>query len=174
MTESGEEQTAGSGQEQMTGLIMKNGSVEGGGETGIAEMLEHVGDLARGDARERERREMIFGEELGASGFGAVLRGAATKISEEEDFVGVEGVRGMALLVAIEKGGKLGDADFIAGFFADFASSGDGGRLAHVGPAAGKSPAAVLKFADQEDAVVAKGSDADIDFGSSVAGLLSE
>lgn len=117
---------------------------------------------------------MLFREKLGAGGFWAVLRSAAMEFSEEEDFVGMEGVGRMALAVAIEKGNEFGEANFVAGFFADFASGGDGGRLANIGPAAGKSPAVVLEFANQEDAVVAKGSDANIDFGSGVAGLLGE
>lgn len=148
--------------------------IEGGGEGGVAEVLEHVGDLARGDAGERERGEMVFGEELRAGSFVAVLGSAALEFGEEENFVGVEGVRGMALQVAVEKRGKFGDAHFVAGFFADFASGGDGGRLADVGPAAGEGPAAVLEFANKEDAVLVEGRDAHVDFGSGVAGLMGE
>lgn len=137
-------------------------------------MLEHVRDLARGDAGEGKRRQVVFGEELGIGGFVAVLRGTAAEFAEEEKLVGMKGVRRMALKVAIENGGKFGDADFVTGFFAGFASGRDGGRLADVGPAAGKRPVAVLKFAHEEDAAIVERGDADVDFGGGVAGLLGE
>lgn len=150
------------------------GLVEGSGEGRVAVMLEHMGDLAWSDAGEGKRGKLIFGEELGIGGFVAVLRRAAAEFGEEEELIGMEGVRGMALEVAIEKGGELRDADLVARFLLSFAGRGDGGRLADVGPAAGESPGAVLKFADEKDATVTKDGDADIDFGSGVASLAGE
>ena len=137
-------------------------------------MLELMSDLARSDARKGKRGKLIFGEELGIGGFVAVLRRAAAEFAEEEELIGMEGVRGMALQVAIEEGGELGDADLVAGFLLGFAGCGDGRRLADVGPTAGESPGAILDFADEENAAVAENGGADIDFGSGVASLLGE
>jgi hypothetical protein len=80
----------------------------------------------------------------------------------------------MAVEVAVENSGEFGDADVVAGFFAGFSGSSGAGRLAHVGPATGKGPKAILELADQENSVVAEGGDADIDFRGGVAGLLRE
>lgn len=147
------------------------GSVEGGGEIGFAEMFEHVGDLGRSDADQGKRRELLFREELSVGSFVTVLGSATGEFGEEKEFVAMEDVRWLAVEVTIEDGGKLCDADFVSRFFASFAGGRDGRRLADVGPTAGESPAAVFEFADEEDLVVAKGGDANIDFGSGVAGL---
>ena len=117
---------------------------------------------------------MIFGEELGVGGFMAVLGSATGEFGEEEDFVGVKGIGRMTVEVAVENGGEFGNADIEAGFFASFAGSGNGGRFPDIGPTAWKGPATVLELADEKDASITEGSDADIDFGSGVAGLLGE
>jgi hypothetical protein len=103
---------------------------------------------------------MIFGEELRIGGLVTVLGSAAFQFREEEDFVGVKGVMGMALQVAVEKSGELGDAHIEAGLFADFAHGSDRRRFANIGPAAGEGPAAVFEFANEKDAVVAESGDA--------------
>ena len=92
---------------------------------GVAKVFEEVRDLGWSDARKGERRQLIFGEELGIGSFVAVLWSAAGKFPDKEKFVRVEGVRGMAVKVAIENGGEFGDANFVARFFEDFASRGD-------------------------------------------------
>ena len=140
----------------------------------MAEVFEEVSDLGGGDAEEGERREIIFGEKLGASGFVAVLRSATGEFGKEEELVGMEGVRRMAVEIAVEHGGEFGDADFVARFLTSFACGGDGRRLADIGPSAGKSPAAVFEFADEEDAAVLEYGDARVNFGSGVAGLLGK
>ncbi len=140
----------------------------------MAEVLEDVGDLLGSDATERERREMIFGEELGIRGFVAVLGSTADEFGEEKDFVGMKGVGRMAVQIAVEEGDKLGDADVVAGFFAGFAGGGDGGRLTDIGPTAGEGPATVLEFPDKEDAAIPESGNANIDFGRGVTGLLGE
>ena len=74
---------------------------------------------------------------MGVGGFVAVMGGAANKFGEEEEFVGMKNVGGMAMEVTVEDSGKLGDADFVAGFLASFACGGNGRRLADIGPTAG-------------------------------------
>jgi hypothetical protein len=140
----------------------------------MAEMLEHVGDLRWSDARQGKRRETILSEELGVGGFVTILRRAATNFREEEKFVGMEDVGRMAVKVAVKDGSEFGDADFVAGFFASLACSSSAGSFADVSPTAGKCPEPVLKFANEQDAVIAKGGDANIDLGSGVTGLLRE
>ena len=137
-------------------------------------MFEEVSDLGRRDARERKWRKLIFGEELGVGGFVAVLRRAADEFGEEEDFVSMERVGWMAVEVAVENGGEFGDANLEAGFFAGFASSGDGGWLADIGPATREGPAAVLEFADEEDAAILESGDAHINLGRGIARLLGK
>jgi hypothetical protein len=148
--------------------------VEGGGEVGVAEVFEEMGDLGGRDAGEGKRGDIVFGEELGVGGFVAVFRSAAGEIGEEEKLVGVKGVRRMAVEVTVEDSSEFGDADFVAGFLADFAGGGDGRRLANIGPTTGKSPAAIFEFADEEDASIPECGDADVYFGSGVTGLLGE
>jgi hypothetical protein len=150
------------------------GLVEGGEEGGIAKVLEHVGDLAGGDSREGERGKAIFGEELGARGLVAVSGSAATEFGEEEELIGMKGVGRVALNVAIVKGGKLGDVNFVAGFFADFASGSNRGGLPRICPAARQGPAAILEFANKEDSVVAKCGDPNVYLGSGIAGLMGK
>lgn len=117
---------------------------------------------------------MIFGEELSICGFVAVAGRAASQGGNKKHFVGVERIRGVVVEVAIKDGSKFGDANFVAGFFAGFASGGDGGRFADVGPTAREGPAAILEFANEQDASIVESGDAHVDFGSSVAGLLGE
>ena len=148
--------------------------IEGGGEFGAAKVFEHEGDLWGSDAHEGKRREIVFGEEGGAGSFVAVLRAATSDFGEEKKLVGVKGVGRMAMKIAIVDRGEFGDADVVAGFLASFAGGGDGRRLTHIGPATGESPAAIFDFADEEDFSVLESSDARIDFGSGVAGLLGE
>ena len=76
--------------------------------------------------------------------------------------------------VAVEDGGEFGDANFVAGLFAGFASSGDGGWFANIGPATGEGPAAILEFADEENTAILEGGDTHINFGGSIARLLGE
>ena len=148
--------------------------VERGGELGVAEVVEHEGDLGWSDADEGKRGKICFGEEGGVGGFVAVLRAASGDFGEEEKFVGVEGERWMTVKIAVVDSSKFGDADVVARFFANFAGGGDGRRLTDIGPATGESPAAIFEFADEEDFSVLESSDARIDFGSGVAGLLGE
>jgi threonine dehydratase len=115
----------------------------------VAEVFEEVGDLRRRDAIEGQRRDIVLRKELGVGGFVAALRGAADDFAEEEKFVGMESVGRMAMKVAVEDGGEFGDANFVAGFFKDFASGGNGRRLPDVSPTAGEGPAAVFEFADE-------------------------
>ena len=140
----------------------------------MAEVVEHQGDLDRSDTDERERGKICFGKEGGVSSFVAVLRAATGDFGEEEKFVGVEGEWRMAVEVAVVDGGEFGDADVVAGFFANFAGGGDGRRLTDIGPTAGKSPTAILKFTHEKDFVVLESGGTDIDFGSGVTGLLGE
>jgi hypothetical protein len=135
-------------------------------------MFEHVSDLRGHNSSERERREMIFGEELGVGGFLAVRGGTSAKLGEEKEFVNMKYVGRMTVEVAVEDGSEFGDADFVARFFASFAGSGGGRRLADIGPTAGKRPATVLAFTNKKDAAILEGGNADIDFGRGVTGLL--
>ena len=137
-------------------------------------MLEHMSNLPGGDARKRERGKLVFGEKLGASGFLAVLRGAAAEFAEEKEFVSVEGVRRMAMEVAVIKGSELGDTYVVAGLFTGFTGRGDAGRFTDVNPAAGEGPSAVFEFAHKKNAAVLKDSDANVDLGCGVACLLGE
>lgn len=140
----------------------------------MAEVFEEVGDLGGSDAAEGERGELVFRKELGVCGFVTALGVAANDFAEEEGLVGMEGVGRMTVEITVEKRDEFGDADFVAGLFAGFAGGSEGGRLADIGPAAGKGPAAIFEFADEKDAVVLEGGDADINLGSSVTGLLGE
>ena len=140
----------------------------------MAEVFEEVRDLRRGDSIEGKRRDVVFGEELGVGGFIAALRGAADHFAEEEKFVGMEGVGRMAVQVAVKDGGEFGDANFVTGFFTDFAGGGDRRRVADIGPAAREGPAAVFDFTDEKEAIVLEGGDASVDFGSGVAELFGE
>ena len=100
-------------------------------------MFEHMSDLARSHAGKREGRELVLTEELRARGFVAVAWRATPELSDKKQLIGVEGMDGVALHVAVEQGRELGDLDFVAGFFADFASGGDRRRLAHISPPPG-------------------------------------
>jgi len=93
------------------------------------------------------------------------------QFAEEKKLVSVESVRRVSLDVAIVKGCKLGDADLVAGLFPGFARGGDARRFTSIGPAARECPGAVLDFADQQNAAVAKDRRANVDFGSGIAGL---
>jgi hypothetical protein len=137
-------------------------------------MLEHMSNLPGGDARKRKRGKLLFGEKLGASGFVAVMRGAAAEFAEEKKFVSVEGVRRMAMEVAVIKGGELGDTHVVARLFTGFTRGSGAGRFTDVNPAAGEGPAAVLEFAHEKNAAVLKDSDANVDLGRCVASLLGE
>jgi hypothetical protein len=140
----------------------------------VAEVVEEVGDLGGGDSAHGELGKIVFGKKLSAGGFVAVGGGASDEVSEEEEFVGVESVGGMVVQIAIENRGEFCDANFVAGFFAKFADGGERGRFADIGPAAGKCPAAIVEFTNQQDAAVFECGDAHIDFGSGVTGLLGE
>lgn len=137
-------------------------------------MLEHMSNLPVGDARKRERGKLVFGKKLGASGFVAVLRGAAAEFAEEKEFVSVEGVRRMAVEVAVIQGGELGDTHVVAGLFPGLTGGSGARRFTDVNPAAGEGPAAVLEFAHKKNAAVMKDSDANVDLGCGVASLLGE
>jgi hypothetical protein len=152
----------------------KEGLVEGGGKIGAAEMVEHMDDLGGSDAVDGEWWEIVFGEELCVGGFLAVQGSATREFCEKKKLIGVKDVVRMAVEVAIEESGKLGDADFVAGFFASFASCSDGRRLANIGPTPGQRPAAILKFADKENALIPKGSDANINFWRGITRLLGK
>ena len=65
------------GGRKLTERRQRQGLVEGGGEFGVAKMVEEVGDLRGRDASEGERGKIVFGEKLGAGGFVAVSRGAS-------------------------------------------------------------------------------------------------
>jgi hypothetical protein len=140
----------------------------------VAEVFEEMRDLRRSDAIEGERRDVVFREELDVRGFVAALRRAADHFREKEKFVGVEGIRRMAVKVAVENGSQLRDANLVAGFFARFTRSGDGRRLADVSPASGKGPAAVFELTDEKKAVVLEGGDAGINFWRGIADLFQE
>ena len=140
----------------------------------MAEVFEEVGDLGGRDAIKGERGNMVFGEKLSAGGFVAVLGSATGEFGKEEKLVGMEGVRRMAVEIAVEDGSEFGDADFVAGFLTSFPCGRDGRRLADIGPPAGKSPAAVFEFADEKDATVPEGGDARVNFRRGVAGLLGK
>lgn len=140
----------------------------------MSKVLEHVRDLRGHDAAEGKWGKPIGSEELSTGGFVAVARGAAEQFRKKENLVGVEGVRGMAVQFPVIEGGEFGDTDFVAGFFANLASRSEGGGLAHIGPAAGECPETVIEFADEKDAPVAEGSNAHINFGRGIAGLLRE
>jgi len=137
-------------------------------------MLEHMSDLRGGDARKGERGKLVFGKKLRAGGFVAVLRGAAAEFAEEEKFVSVEGVRRMAVEVAVIKGSERGDTHVVAGLFPGLTGGSDAWRFTDVNPAAGEGPAAVLEFAHKKNAAVMKDSDANVNLGCGVAGLLCE
>jgi hypothetical protein len=137
-------------------------------------MLEHMSNLPGGDARKRERGKLVFGEKLGASGFVAVLRAAAAEFAEEKEFVSVEGVRRMAVEVTVIEGSELGDTHVVAGLFPGFAGGSGAGRFTDVNPAAWEGPAAILEFAHKKNAAVMKDSDANVDLGCGVAGLVGE
>jgi hypothetical protein len=59
-------------------------SVEGGWKFGVAEMLEHVGNLRGHYAREGKWRNLTFGEELGIGSFVAVACGATVNAGNKE------------------------------------------------------------------------------------------
>lgn len=88
-------------------------------------MFEHMSNLQRSYAIERKRREVVFRKELSVGCFVAVQGNAPGEFCQEKKFIGMEDARWMAVEVTIEDGGKLGDAHFIAGFFAGFASGSD-------------------------------------------------
>jgi len=93
------------------------------------------------------------------------------QFTEEKELVSVESVRRVSLEVAVVKSRKLGDANVVAGLFPGFARGGDAGRFTGIGPAARECPGAVVDFADQENAAVAKNRSANVDFGSGITGL---
>jgi hypothetical protein len=140
----------------------------------MTEMLKHMGDLQWRNTTERERREMILGEKLGAGGFVAVQRNAAAELGEEEEFIDMKYVGRVAVEVAVKDGSEFSDADVVARFLTSFAGGGSGRRLADIGPTAGKRPATILEFTDEKDAAILEGGNADIDFGGGVTGLLGE
>jgi len=137
-------------------------------------VVEEMGDLGGSDATERECGEMVLGEKLGVRGFVTILGRATCELGEKKKFVGMKDVGRMAVEVAVKDGCEFADANLIAGFFAGFTDGSEGRRFTHIGPASGEGPATVLEFADEEDATILEGSDADIDFGSGVTGLLGK
>lgn len=100
-------------------------------------MFEHMGDLRRSDAGKRERRKFVLRKKLGAGGFMALLSRTTLEFTEEEKFVGVKGMRRVALEVAVVKRRKLSDANVVAGLFSGFACGGEARRFTDIGPAAG-------------------------------------
>ena len=58
-----------------------------------------------GVTRGREGRDGVFGEKVYGGGFEAWLRCAAGERAEEEEFVGVEGIRRVIVEVVIVDGG---------------------------------------------------------------------
>jgi len=140
----------------------------------VAKVLIKMGDLRWGHANEREGRQLVFGEELRVGSFVAIFGSTSDDFGHEEHFVGVKGVGRMAMKVAVENGGKLGETYLVARFFAGLADGGKGRTLAHIGPTTGKRPAAIFQFADEKDAPIAKSANAHIDFRRGVAGLLGE
>ena len=80
-------------------------SVEGGGPVGVAEVVEHVLDWGGSNAGEGESRDGFFGEKIYGGGFEARLRCAASEGAEEEELVGVEGIRRVIVEVVVVDGG---------------------------------------------------------------------
>ena len=148
--------------------------VEGGRQGGVAEVVEEVSNLRGRDATEGKWGKMVFGEKLGVGSLVAVLRRATYEFGEKKKFVGMKEVGRMAVEVAVKDGCEFADANLIAGLFAGFTDGSEGRGFTHIGPASGEGPATVLEFADEEDATILEGSDADIDFGSGVTGLPGE
>ena len=107
-------------------------------------MLEHVGDLRGSDARDGKRWKIVLREKVRTDGFVAVLSGAAKKLAEEKELVGVESVRGVSPKVAVVNSGELGDGNVVAGLFPGFADGGEARGFTGVGPTAGESPATVV------------------------------
>ncbi len=149
-------------------------SVERRGKFGMTEMMKEVGNLRRRDAGQGKRRDTALGKEFGVGGLIAVLRSTTGEFGEEKEFVGMKRVRRVVVKVAIEQGREFSNADFVARFLAGFPGRRNGGRLTDIGPSAGQSPKAVREFADKKDAFVPESGDANIDFGSGIAGLLGE
>ena len=154
--------------------MARRASIKRSGKLGAAEMLEHERDLTGHNADEGERRKLILREEAGIGGFVAVLRGATADFGEKKHFVRVEGVGRMSVKFAVKDGREFGDVNFVAGFFAGLACSGDGGRFADIGPSSRKGPAAVFEFANEKEAALTECGDADVDLGRGVTGLLGE
>ena len=140
----------------------------------MAVVLEHMGNFGRGDAREGKRWEGVFGEELSAGSFVAVLGRTTAELGEEEEFVGMEGVGRMAVEIAVVESGELGDVHFVAGLLAGFPGRGDRWGFADIGPATGESPTAIFELTNEEDAVFVEGGDAHVHFGCGIAGLLGK
>jgi hypothetical protein len=55
-------------------------------------MLEHAPDLRLGDARQRQRRERVLGEERRGAGLVALGCGAPEQLAAEEELVRMEAV----------------------------------------------------------------------------------
>ena len=140
----------------------------------MAVVVEHVLDLGGSDSRKRERRDIVFEEEVYGGGFEAWLRRAACEAAEEEEFVGVEGIGRVVVEIVVVDGGQYFCFGFVAGFFADFAEGSDAGRVADVGPATGEGPGAIVALLDEEDATVVEDGGADVDLWGGVAEISFE
>ena len=83
-----------------------------------------------GVTREMERGKLVLGEKVYGGGFDAGGGDAATKISQEKEFVNMEGHGRVTVFVAIVDGGKFADGDVVTGFLFYFADGGGAGGIA--------------------------------------------
>ena len=70
----------------------------------MAAVAEHVLDLGWGDSRKRQRRNVIFGEEVYRGGFDAEPRCATREAADEKKFVGVERIGRVVVEVVVVDG----------------------------------------------------------------------
>jgi hypothetical protein len=140
----------------------------------VAAVIKHVPDLDRGYAREGQRRDVVFEEEIYGGGFKAWLWGPARERADEEEFVRMEGIGRVIVEIVVVDGGEFFYLGFVARFFANLAEGGDARGIANISPTAGERPGSVVTFFDEEDAIVVEDSGADVNLWGGVAEISFE
>src|SRR6267378_4868656 len=120
----------------------------------IPRMLEHAPDLRHGDARQRQRRERVLGEEIHRGGLVARAGSAADQVAPEEEFVSMEALGRVLVSELVVDRQELRGPHPVARLLLDLARRGHAGRLAHVAPAARQRPAAIAPLLHQQDLIV--------------------
>lgn len=129
-------------------------------------MIEHVFHLNRGNAWQREGREIIFFEEINTACFERICGCTAAKFAYKEDRVDVVRHWGMPMLilVLVVQCRQLLDDYVIPGFFFNFANGCDARRIPDIRPTTGHSPKAVLTLSHEQYPFAVKNCCAHTDF----------